>query len=246
MPKGPKYVCATCGKWERISLKEHHKKVHQKECTVQFKGQPGRVTCQRDLDGLWRCPRCGMEFEGTPRKLQTHGLKGECITVPGDVNTPVPLEQPAPPSEQDDNKQQQPTVIVPKEEPEVQDDEDPDAQDDEEPEAQDDEEPEVQHGEAAPAGDTVVFLDDILGNYINELDDEAAFIKHLLEEDARDTQDVEIKLDMDSAPSWERELLQPGTSTAMKSEEQYGVSNNSTIFSAAIPTYFDPPPIWLA
>ena len=65
-----RYACATCGKWERISLKEHHKKVHQQECSVQFKGELSRVTCYRDADGLWRCPRCAMEFEGTPRKLQ--------------------------------------------------------------------------------------------------------------------------------------------------------------------------------
>lgn len=228
MPKGPnRYACATCGKWERISLKEHHKKVHQKECTVQFKGEHERVTCHRDADGLWRCPKCGMEFEGTPRKLQTHGLKGECLAVVGGVpQTPQPL-QPLPKSEPQSKRESV----------------------EHQPNASDRKDVSNILPSETTAADEIVSPDDILGNYMNELADEEAFIQQLLDEEARDMQDVEMKLSRGPGSDWEPDFFQ-SSSSIMKHEEEFGGGHGSfshgTLFMTTFPPSRDLTSQWMA
>ncbi|GJE89481.1 hypothetical protein PsYK624_055820 [Phanerochaete sordida] len=77
-PSDEWYACARCGESTNLSLREHHRQVHQAECTLLFLGEQERVLVLRDADALWRCPRCAMAFAGSSRRIQEHARKGLC------------------------------------------------------------------------------------------------------------------------------------------------------------------------
>ena len=63
-------VCPKCEEPRFGSIKEHYKQMHQMKCSIKFNGDATTIPCIRDADGLWRCPRCNMEFQGSCKKLQ--------------------------------------------------------------------------------------------------------------------------------------------------------------------------------
>ena len=67
-----------CGNVLTITLRAHYRKVHQQECTVQFKGEDGREVVVRAKDGLWYCPRCRTPFRGAAVGLQVNGILCSC------------------------------------------------------------------------------------------------------------------------------------------------------------------------